>query len=121
MGRLLESLLAGAERAPVANPANPCPSGSLRFADSQKAATEKPKARGTHVLTLTAPAATETPESRWPEYAAALRSGALMACVYCRHYDGPPDTRALGHCRAFDVESCPVTPFTCRRFERLRR
>lgn len=59
----------------------------------------------------------ETPESRWPEYAAALASGALVACVYCRHYAGPP-SGALGTCTAFNVEACPVTPFTCRRFSR---
>lgn len=59
----------------------------------------------------------ETPESRWPEYAAALASGALVVCLRCAHYSGPP-SGALGHCTAFNVEACPVTPFTCGRYAR---
>lgn len=61
-----------------------------------------------------------SPETKWPEYRAALQSGALVVCLRCTHYSGPePD--ALGRCAAYQQETAPNVPFWCPAFKRRGR
>ncbi len=60
-----------------------------------------------------------SPETKWPEFAAALQSGALVLCLRCVHYAGP-ELDALGHCAAYDTEAAPDAPFWCPSFRRVR-
>lgn len=59
-----------------------------------------------------------SPESAHPEFAAAIRSGTLVFCLRCRHYEGPA-RKALGYCRELQTETAPDVPFDCPSFARL--
>jgi hypothetical protein len=58
-----------------------------------------------------------SPETKWPEFRAALRSGALVVCLRCIHYSGP-ELDALGHCTVYRQEAAPDVPFWCPSFKR---
>lgn len=74
---------------------------------------ERIRANKTEIIT----ALQAAPETRWPEFEAALQSGAMVLCLRCQHYSGPT-SEALGRCAALDVETAPDVPFWCSSFRR---